>query len=98
MGGWTKHCRIWTSAIFFLLKPSPNLFMIFDYNHQIMKESQDIENPKIGRSVYSNQPDRAYTGQQHFSDPAIQDNYIKTASPLYASLPHIHSFQWITLA
>ena len=56
MGGRTTHCRIWTSVIFFS-KPSPNLFVIFDYNHQITKESQDIKNPKIGRSVYSDQPD-----------------------------------------
>jgi len=51
-----QHIVEFGLALFFS-KPSPNLFVIFDYNHQITKESQDIKNPKIGRSVYSDQPD-----------------------------------------
>jgi len=36
-----QHIVEFGLALFFS-KPSPNLFVIFDYNHQITKESQDI--------------------------------------------------------
>ena len=86
MGRWT--CLVEFGLASFFLKPSSNLIVTFDYNHQITKESQDIGS-QISIDL-SNQINPIKPMQGIFFRPSNTKRHYKATPPLHTSFPLIH--------